>query len=62
MMKKVPGLEGKKLIRRQVKGCSMLKVKFGSNFIDRGTPLVIQNFCINQTVSLTLIKLAHVAR
>ncbi|OXA64469.1 hypothetical protein Fcan01_00363 [Folsomia candida] len=55
--KKAGGLSGKKLlIKRQIRGCSVLKVKFGSNFIDRGTPLVMQTFCINQTVSLTLIK------
>ncbi|OXA48088.1 hypothetical protein Fcan01_17343 [Folsomia candida] len=44
------------VIHRQLKACSVLKVKFGSNYIDRGTPLVIQNFCINQTMSLTLVK------
>ncbi|OXA42129.1 hypothetical protein Fcan01_23152 [Folsomia candida] len=42
------------IINRELKACSVLKVKFGSNYIDRGTPLVIQNFCINQTMSLTL--------
>ncbi|OXA61760.1 hypothetical protein Fcan01_00411 [Folsomia candida] len=55
--KKASLLPGKKsLIKRRIRGCSVLKVKFGSNFIDRGTPLVMQTFCINQTVSLTLIK------
>ncbi|OXA43101.1 hypothetical protein Fcan01_22054 [Folsomia candida] len=58
MKNKVVGLRGQKLIRRQLRACSLLKVKFGSNFIDRGTPLVIQDFCINQTVSLTLINAA----
>ncbi|OXA64115.1 hypothetical protein Fcan01_00282 [Folsomia candida] len=57
LAKKASGLSGKKsLIKRQIRGCSVLKVKFGSNFIDRGTPLVVQTFCINETVSLTLIK------
>ncbi|OXA61761.1 hypothetical protein Fcan01_00410 [Folsomia candida] len=55
--RKMRGFSGKKaLIKRQIRGCAVLKVKFGSNFIDRGTPLVVQTFCINQTVSLTLIK------
>lgn len=44
------------LTRRQLRSCSMLKIKFGSNFIDPGTPLVIQTFCINQTMSLSLIN------
>ncbi|OXA42127.1 hypothetical protein Fcan01_23150 [Folsomia candida] len=44
------------IINRKLKVYSVLKVKFGSNYIDRGTPLVIQNFCINQTMSLTLVK------
>lgn len=62
MRNKVIGLEQGKLLRRRLRGCSVLKVKFGSNFIDRGTPLVIQNFCINQTVALTLIKSSKAAR
>ncbi|OXA38752.1 hypothetical protein Fcan01_26387 [Folsomia candida] len=62
MKEKVMGLEKRKLMKRQIRACSVLKVKFGSNFIDRGTPLVIQNFCVNQTVALTLIKSRHVAR
>lgn len=52
---KVALVEKKKLMRRRVWACSVLKVKFGSNFIDRGTPLVMQNFCMSQTVSLSLI-------
>lgn len=42
--------------RRQVSSSYALKVKFGSNFMDRGTPLVIQNFCLTQTMSLILIQ------
>ncbi|XP_035711648.1 uncharacterized protein LOC118437013 [Folsomia candida] len=38
-----------------VKACAVLKIKFGSNFIDSGTPLVIQDFCLTQTMSLILI-------
>ncbi|OXA48876.1 hypothetical protein Fcan01_16464 [Folsomia candida] len=38
------------LFKREVTACGVLKIKFGSNFIDKGTPLAVQNFCINQTV------------
>lgn len=54
-------LPGMKLSKRQMMAFSNLKIKFGSNFIDRGTPLVMQNFCINQTMSLTLIKSGRIA-
>lgn len=40
--------------RREICNCTVLKIKFGSNFIDRATPLILQNFCLNQTMSLTL--------
>ncbi|OXA48093.1 hypothetical protein Fcan01_17346 [Folsomia candida] len=50
------GGRNRSIITRQLRACSVLKVKFGSNYIDRGTPLVIQNFCITQTMSLTLVK------
>lgn len=42
-------------IIKEVKACTVLKIKFGSNFIDKGTALVIQNFCLVQTMSLILI-------
>lgn len=41
---------------KELRACGFLKIKFGSNFIDKGTPLVMQNFCINQTVSLCLLN------
>ncbi|OXA62248.1 hypothetical protein Fcan01_00051 [Folsomia candida] len=37
-----------KLTKREMKSISILKIKFGSNFIDRKTPLVIQNFCLTR--------------
>lgn len=46
-------------LRRKVKACAVLKIKFGSNFIDQGTPLVIQNFCMTQTMNLILMKVAR---
>ncbi|XP_035707910.1 uncharacterized protein LOC118435654 [Folsomia candida] len=42
--------------RREVKSLRPLMVKFGSNYIDKGTPLITQDFCINQTVSMLLMK------
>lgn len=41
---------------KSAKACPALKIKFGSNFIDSGTPLVIQDFCQAQTMSLILIS------
>lgn len=41
---------------KNLKSCSLLKIKFGSNFIDRGTALVIQDFCMNQTANLVMIN------
>lgn len=43
-------------LAREIRSCSVLKIKFGSNFIDRLTPLIIQNFCITQTLTLLLIN------
>lgn len=44
---------------RELKSLTFMSVRFGSNFIDRGTPLNIQTFCINQTMSLCLINSGH---
>lgn len=56
--KKIAGLRGtrKSNLRKEQVACCVLKIKFGSNFIDSGTPLVIQNFCLTQTMSLILIR------
>ncbi|OXA41510.1 hypothetical protein Fcan01_23664 [Folsomia candida] len=45
----------KRLMKREMVAMSRLKIKFGSNFIDRTTPLTIQNFCWSRTMTLTLI-------
>jgi hypothetical protein len=42
--------------RRMIRSMQMLKVRFGSNFIDRDTTLVTQNFCLCQTVSLLILQ------
>ncbi|OXA61324.1 hypothetical protein Fcan01_00812 [Folsomia candida] len=44
-----------RLINRQILSCSALRVEFVSNFFDRDTALVIQNFCIDEIVSVSLI-------
>lgn len=35
-------------VKRMIKSLTVLKIKFGANFIDRGTPLIVQNFCITR--------------
>lgn len=42
--------------RKALKACTATRIQFGQNFVDKGTPLVIENFCINQTVSLLLLN------
>lgn len=44
-----------KINRRVIKSFQPIRIKVGSNFIDRGTALVTQDFCITQTVSLLLM-------
>ncbi|OXA64379.1 hypothetical protein Fcan01_00593 [Folsomia candida] len=56
VQKRTVGRCRRALAKRQIRACNVLKIKFGSNFIDEGTPLVMQNFCINQTMSLALVK------
>lgn len=41
---------------RMLKSCPTLKVRFGNNFIDEVTPLVIQHFCSVQTANLLLLS------
>jgi hypothetical protein len=44
------------LLRKVVKSIVPLKVEFGCNYIDKLTPLVLLDFCINQTVSVLIIR------
>jgi hypothetical protein len=44
-----------KVQRRVLKSMLPLRVWFGSNWVDRMTPLVIQDFCSIQTVNLLLL-------
>lgn len=44
-----------KYYRRKIRAMQPLTVRFASNFLDRETALVTQDFCINQTVSLLMM-------
>ena len=41
---------------KQLRAYRPLRVQFGSNFVDEGTPLVVQNFILVQTVNLLLMR------
>jgi hypothetical protein len=43
-------------LKKIIRGFTPLKIRFGSNFIDRSTALVIQNEVLELTMSLLLIK------
>jgi hypothetical protein len=45
----------RKYLRKFRGACRPLRVKFGSNFVDKKTPLVMQDMCMRQTMSSLLI-------
>lgn len=52
------GMKGKvkgKAEMKLLKSYAPLKVRFGGNFMDQLTPLVIQEFCSVQTANLLLL-------
>lgn len=49
------GMKMNKVERKMVRSMQPLRIWFGSNFVDELTPLVIQNFCTDQTVSVLLL-------
>lgn len=50
-------LKRNKWLRRWIRSCPYLRIYFGgSNFLEISTPLNIQNFAINQTLSLLLLE------
>ncbi len=52
-----PELKRNKWLKRWIRSCPVFKIHFGgSNYLDRLTPLTVQNFAINQTVSLLLLQ------
>ncbi|OXA63516.1 hypothetical protein Fcan01_00133 [Folsomia candida] len=54
--RELKGLPVKSSCRKELRACTAAKIQFGQNFVDKGTPLVIENFCFNQTVSLLLLN------
>jgi hypothetical protein len=48
-------LKATKLRRKIIKSLQPLKIKFGSNFIESSTSLVIQSFCLKTVVDLLLL-------
>jgi hypothetical protein len=46
----------RKYFRKSLYMLTPLKIKFGGNFVDQSTPLVIQNFCLTSTASLLLLS------
>lgn len=49
------GFSVTKYYTRRLRALKPIRVKCGQNFMDRTTPLVIQDFCVNQLVSLLLM-------
>jgi hypothetical protein len=47
---------GSRIVRQRLRACTPLKIKLGTNYIDKLTPLVIMDFTISQTVSVLLIQ------
>lgn len=43
------------VFRKRLNALDKIKIKFGGNFVDQGTPFVFMDFWITQTVSLMLL-------
>lgn len=54
--KELVGFNRKERVPKILQSYKMMTIQFGSNFIDKGTPLVIQDFCLSQTLSLLLMS------
>lgn len=54
-VKKVKSGSGNRYLARVRKSWRPLRLEFGGNYVDRLTPLVIQEFCVRQTASLLLL-------
>lgn len=55
VMKFSKGKYGFKWERRFIRSCLPLRMRFGDNFVDVLTPLVMQNFCSSQIATLLLV-------
>lgn len=45
-----------KVDKKVMRGMSPLRIKFGDNFVEAITPLIIQEFCIRQLISLLIVS------
>lgn len=52
----VVGNKAHKVLRREIMSLLPMRVWFSSNFVDHLTTLVVQDFCINQTITLLLME------
>lgn len=50
--------EDTRYMRRMIHACGPIKIRFGSNFIDTSTPLVMTSFCMKTLVRLLLCSKA----
>lgn len=50
--------EDMRYMRRMIHACGPIKIRFGSNFIDTSTPLVMTSFCMKTLVRLLLCSKA----
>ncbi|OXA41604.1 hypothetical protein Fcan01_23852 [Folsomia candida] len=46
----------KKVVRKTMKSLVPVRIQFGNNFVEPLTPLVVQEYCVRQTVSLLLLR------
>jgi hypothetical protein len=46
----------RKLKRRQLNGLLLVSIRFGGKYMDKTTPFVVQDFCINQAVAISLMN------
>ncbi|OXA41637.1 hypothetical protein Fcan01_23883 [Folsomia candida] len=54
-LKSLKGMVNNSLETKLLKSYTPLKIRFGSNFMDELTPLIIQQFCTMQTINLLLL-------
>ncbi len=46
----------RKVVRKAMRSLVPVRIQFGNNFVEPLTPLVVQEFCVRQTVSLLLLR------
>ncbi len=46
----------RKVVRKAMRCLVPVRIQFGNNFVEPVTPLVVQEFCVRQTVSLLLLR------